>query len=536
MIYFSQAVMLIKLRRIIMKATKKIAALLLVMTLCFAMSSCSILNSMLGAAQPNTEDDGKPASAYVAIDINPSIELTISEDGTVVSVYGANEDGQVLLYEQEAEIIDKDIETAVAYITELAKEFGYLSEDNSDVSTTVSADTEEAAEALKNKIDAKIVSSAEGMGLAVTINTEAAFALLSELEELKASYPKNEYIQKLTPGKYKLVVSASTGGDVTIEAAAEMSNEELIKEINKVHKELKGHATEAYLSAKAKAKAMFESSMGIVSDGVYTIIYSERAVSIMAHPEYLNTIHYGATYQAYKTTARTYRSVLEIMRFANEYTNYELDETAVEEIKAALGITDDSMLRDKDGKITLGSVTKFCHRFIDKNEVSDEVKATVKEILAEAEDAAELVMMASETYKTELETLKNAIQTVVASVTETSSTILPMLPADAKAEFETCLADLNAAAVKLAEIMENGITTDEVIVLATEAEEKADAVLEKIQDDLTDEEKARVEFLTKGFDAQIKFLTGEFEGRLSKAEEEAKKHLEDKHNDRHGHK
>ena len=528
--------MLIHLRRIIMKATKKIVALLLVLTLCFAMASCSIIGDILGGNYTPDEDDSKPASAYVAIDINPSIELTVSDDGKVISVFGANEDGQVLLYEQETDIVDKDIEEAVAYITELAKELGYLNEDNSDVSTTVSANTEDIAEKLKNKIDAKIISSGEKMGLAVTINKETAFAILSELEELKAAYPANKYIQKLTPGKYRLVVSAASGGDITIEAAAEMSNKELIKEIKNVHKTLKGYATDAYRAAKAKAKAVLESSMGVISDGVYTLIYSERAASIIAHPEYLNTIHYGAMYQAYKTTARTYRSVLEIMRFANEYTNYELDEATVEEIKTALGITDDSALRDKDGKITLGSVTKFCYRFIDRNEVSDEVKATVKEILAEAEDAAELVMMASDAYKTELEALKKAIQTVVTSVTEASSTILPTLPAEAKAEFEACLADLNAAAVKLAEIMENGITTDEVIGLATEAEEKADAVLEKIQNDLTDEEKARVEMLTKGFEIQIKFLTGEFEGRLSKAEEEAKKHLEDKHNDRHGHK
>lgn len=516
------------------KTVKKLVAGLLIFVLCFAMASCSFIFGTGEGGNGDGEKEDKPASSYVAIDINPSIELTVSDDGTVVSVYGANEDGQILLYEEEANIVNKDIEAAVAYITELARELGYLNEDNSDVSTTVSAKTEALAKSLKSKVDAKIVSSAEGMGLAVSINAEAAFALMCELENLKAIYPDNEAIQNLTPAKYKLAVSASNGGDITIEAAAEMSNEALIAEINKVHSTLQGFATDAYRAAKARASAMFESSMGVISDGVYTHIYSERAASILAHPEYINTIHYGATYQAYKTTARTYLAVLDIMKFANEYTNYELDEAMVTEIKTALNITDDSLIRDEDGKITLGSVSDFCNKFIDENGVSEDVRATVKEILDEAKDAAELVIMASDAYATELEALKNAIQTVVENVTAISSTILPILPENAKAEFEACLADLNAASAKIAEIMESGDTSDSIMILASEAQKKADEVLKKIENDLTDAEKAKVELLTEGFVAQIKALTTEFEARLSLAEQQAKDYIENKRIERQG--
>ncbi|MBE6533265.1 MAG: hypothetical protein E7676_07235 [Ruminococcaceae bacterium] len=513
------------------KTVKKLIAGLLIFMLCFAMASCDFIFGTSNGSNSGENED-KPASSYVAIDINPSIELTVSDDGTVVSVYGANEDGQVLLYEEEANIVNKDIETAIAYITELAKKLGYLNENNSDVSTTVLAKTEAAAEALKSKVDAKIVSSAEGMGLAVSINAEAAFALLCELEELKALYPDNTAIQNLTPDKYKLAISASNGGDITIEAAAEMSNEALIAEINKAHKTLESYATDAYLEAKARAIAMFESSMGVICDGVYTKIYTERAASILANPSYINTIHYGAMYQAYKTSARTYLAVLDIMKFADEYTNYELDEATVAEIKTALSIADDSQLRDEDGKITLGSVSDFCNKFIDENEVSEDVKASVKEILAEAKDAAELVVMASGAYETELTTLKNAIQSVISNVTTVSSTILPLLPADAKAEFEACLADLNATSAKMADIMENGDTSDAVIILAAEAQKKADEVLEKIENDLTDAEKAKAEAILTGIEAQIKALTSEFEGRLSVAETQAKQYIENKRQER----
>ena len=513
------------------KEMKKLVAGLLISMLCFTMVSCDFIFGTSGGKE-NEPNENKPASSFVAIDINPSIELTVSEDGTVVSVYGANEDGQILLYEEEANIVNKDIEAAVAYITELANKLGYLNEDNSDVSTTVSAKTEAVAEALKSKIDAKIVASAEEMGLAVSINAETAFALLCELEELKNLYPDNTAIQNLTPDKYKLAISASNGGDITIEAAASMSNEALISEINKAHKTLEAYATDAYLEAKARAIAMFESSMGVISDGVYTKIYAERAASILANPSYINTIHYGAMYQAYKTSARTYLAVLEIMKFADEYTSYELDEATVADIKTALSIADDSQLRDENGKITLGSVSDFCNKFIDENDVSEDVKTSVKGILAEAKDAAELVVMASGAYEVELAALKNAIQSVINNVTTVSSTILPILPADAKAEFEACLADLNATSEKIADIMENGDTSDAVILLAAQAQKKADEVLEKIENDLTDAEKAKAEAILTAVESQVKTLTSEFEGRLSVAEAQAKQYIENKRQQR----
>lgn len=537
------------------KTLKLLTAWLLILTLCFTMASCDTILNLLDQETDNdktngsTNDDsgnnnadaddstsieGKTASAYVAIDINPSIELTVSDDNTVLSVYGSNEDGKVLLYEEEINIVGKDVEEAVDYITSLAEKMGYLTEDNSDINTTVSAATETLAEALKNKVDAQIISSAEKAGVEVTINTETAFAILSELEELKDLYPDSEAIQNLTPEKYRLAISAANGGGITIEAAAELLDEALIEEINKAHDTLEKYATDAYLEAKARAIALFESSMGIHLDGIYTQIYTERAGSIFSNLSYINTIHYGAMYQAYKTSARTYLSVLEIMKFADEYTNYQLSEDMVTEIKTTLSITDDTMLRDEDGNITLGSVTDFCNKFIDENEVSDEVKAEVREILAEVNDAAELVVIASEAYEADLSALKLAVQNVITTVSTVSSTILPLLPADAKAEFEQCLADLNATAEKLTEIMENGDTSDSIILLANEAQEKADEILEKINNDLTDGEKARAEEMKANIEEQIKTLTNEFEARLSAAEAQAKQYIENKRQERLG--
>ena len=507
------------------KSLKKISALALIATLCFAMFACS-------KPQEKDEETPKTADVYVGIDINPSVELTVAGDGTVISVYGSNEDGKILLYEQESTIVGKDIEAATDVITRLAIELGYLSEDNSGVTTTVSSDDAEATESIKSKINSKIVSSAESMGLTVTVDAEAAFELLCELEAFKERHPDNTAIQNLSPEKYKLAVSAANGGEVTVEAAAEMSTNALIEKISEAHGALKSFATDRYMSAKARANAIFESSSGILTDGIYTRIYAERTASILTNPAYIQTIHYGATYQAYKTTERTYLAILEIMTFANEYTDLELDGETAAELAEVLGLSDTSALEGEDGRITLGNAIDRCNRLVKENAIPEAAKNEAKEIIAEAENAAMLVTMASETYTVELASLKTSIQTVISSVSALSSTVLPMLPEGAKTEFEACLSDLNAASAKLADIMENGAAKDEIEALASDAKAKAEDMLTKINADLTDAEKARAEELTGEIETQIAALAAEFNARLSAAETEAKQYIEQKRAER----
>ena len=60
------------------------------------------------------------AQTFVSMDINPSVEFTLDKNNKVLSVHGANEDGQVLLYGEEG-IVGADIEVATAKVLELAK-------------------------------------------------------------------------------------------------------------------------------------------------------------------------------------------------------------------------------------------------------------------------------------------------------------------------------------------------------------------------------------------------------------------------------
>ena len=100
---------------------------------------------MLGACIPLAgcgKNDDK--SGYVSLDINPSVELVVDENGLVAGVRGVNEDGLVLLY-NESGIKGETVDNAVKKIVDISIEEGYLTEDNKVVNVTVSAKNDKNA-------------------------------------------------------------------------------------------------------------------------------------------------------------------------------------------------------------------------------------------------------------------------------------------------------------------------------------------------------------------------------------------------------
>ncbi len=164
------------------KFTSIILCVLLAVMAIFTMISCE-------------KEEGSPS--YVSIDINPSIELTVDAENKVVSVYAANEDANVLLYE-ETGIVGANIEGAIAKITELAIELGYIDETNKVVGTTISSENADWVATLQEKVNTKITATAKEAGLNITTDGEGAYSVLRQLETFKAKYPENEAIQNLS--------------------------------------------------------------------------------------------------------------------------------------------------------------------------------------------------------------------------------------------------------------------------------------------------------------------------------------------------
>lgn len=511
------------------KTLSRLIAFLTLFALVFSLAACNI-------APGNTDTDKEKgeigeAKTFVSIEINPSVELTLDKDGTVASVYGANEDGKVLLWEEELNIVGKDYEAAAEYITKLANELGYIKEGH-EIKTSVSSSLASAADTIKEKLNSKIVSTAEGIGLSVTASADVAHSIVRELNRLKERYPDNVGIQDLTPSKYKLVLSATEGGEISVTAAAVMSEAELIEKINDTHSKIESYATDLYKNAKGRAEILYEVAMGIALDGIYTEIYLERLPLIMAEPSYMKTFYYGAVYQAYKSTARTYSSLADIIEFGEEMTNYELSEDVVNTLAAELGITDITPLKNEDGKVTVASAVSYVDKFLEDNDLGDEAEERIDDILNEATDAAEMAAMASGMFGEDLTKLNMRITTIVETLNSTATPILSFLPSDAKAELEACLADLNATREKIGVMLQDGLTEDELATLTEEAEKKADEMKVKIEADLSEEEKAKAEELEERAKIEIEKLRVEFTERLNAAEAEAREEIAKKRNER----
>lgn len=513
---------------------KKLLSLVLVLTLAISLFSCRTLDGSDPSDGKNPTDSPSTdkntagdAVAFVTVDINPSIEITLDDKGVVATVYGANEDAQILLYGEAENLVGMSYEDAIDYITNLAVELGYLDAETGTVNTSVIADDLAFAEEVQAKLADRIKATATENGITINVDTSDPFSLLCELEELKAKYPDRVEIQSLTPTQYKLAARLSEREDISIIAALKYDTSEMIERISTAHSTLETYATDAYLSAKREATRLFEKSMGIVIAGAYNDVYLKNVIK---HP---GTFYYGAVYQAYSTTALTYRSIYEIKAFGNSMTDYEPDAVTVEAIKTELGLSDTTALENENGKITLDSLITFCDEFIATHEVPEDVKVKIHSIVAGAKAAAELADKATtEMYKADMERLKAQIGTVIATINSTYNTInsnplTQHVISDAqKAEMESCLADLALVEAKVAQIMEGGITLSEVDVLATEAEEKAAEMLTKIKADLTEDELADAEAKIENLKALQTQLTTDFEARLSAAETEAKNYIE----------
>ena len=183
-----------------------------------------------GACDNNNTDPADKAEnqAYVSLDINPAIELIVDKDNNVVSVRGENEDGQVLLYE-ETGIEGEKIDAALQKITDLAVQYGYLDENNKVVDTIVSSGNDEFAAEILSKVNTSVTATAENLGLSVTTDGEGAYSLLRKMDEVKKQFPNNKAIQNMSVSKFKLALSVSETGDISIDAAVAMDDAELIK-------------------------------------------------------------------------------------------------------------------------------------------------------------------------------------------------------------------------------------------------------------------------------------------------------------------
>ncbi len=487
---------------------------------CLSLIGCKKDKDGSGSSKPQAE-----VTTFVSLDVNPEIELTVDSENKVVSVYGANEDGKVLLYE-ESGIVGENIETAIAKITALAVEYGFLNQENKTVLASVSSSVEGKATEIENLIKGKMNVVAEGLGVAVSVDMEASFSLMREFEKFKAEHPDNQLIQRLSVEKFKLAVSASETGKVTLDVAVTMNDKELIEIVSSVHKDLVAFATDAYNKVKAEAFLIYDRTVSALVDGVYATFYQ---ANLMKHP---TTFWYGATYQAYKTMARGFNDLSNLMTYVEKSCDYPINEELVQEVLLALDLNaeDADKLKDGEGNVTLESVKSYVDILIKNLPESvdlTQLKDQIDQLLARVETDL-LVAVKEEIQKYEPQ-IKQIIDSAKIMVTALEGATF------INSEVEEVINDVNSILEGVLSDIENGeLSSQKLKGYADRANQKADEFLAKIKSDLSKEELAQIEKSIQDMEETLALAKKSMEDSISVAEKSIKDGFEKRREERRG--
>ena len=483
---------------------KKIA-ILLTLVLCV-----TLLTVSLAACNKDDGEDLTDATAFVTVDINPSVELTLNAEGKVLSAYGANEDGKVLLY-GEAGIVGESVDKAVENITRLAGEMGFLADADAVVETSVSSDDGNTAQ-LTARVNAGVEAAGRVLGISVKAEAASSFSLLRKLDALKAENPDDENVQALTPEEFKLMLSAAATGEVSLDVAVTLDTEALIDIVSDAHEVLADFATDAYTEAKA-AKA---AALDAVWTGYFTVHRPLDAYTAFA-------------YAGYNASAVAMDALSDVLFFIEKVGEYPLDEARIDAVAALLGFeeSDVDMLKNSDGEITLDSIEAYLDKLYRASDLAEDIEALRDDIAAElnaaeAEVKAEIAAFAKE-HEAEIAEIKAGLEEVAARIAPIADLVPPAVADTVNAIEE----DVIFAAEAVAAILNDGtITSAEVAELSDTLAAKADELYAEMTAELTEDELEEVNALMAKAEETLSHAEAEMKEALAEAEEAARAHLE----------
>ena len=419
------------------------------------------------------------AQSYVSLDINPAIELTLDANNKVISAYGANEDGQVLLY-GEVSVVGLNVEAAVEKITDLAVEYGFIDEDNKVVGTSVSSKTDALATDLLSKINAKVTATADKAGITVTTDADGAWSLIRKFNAFKEEHPN---AANLTISEFKLAVAASETGEISLEAAVELDDTALIKMINDAHKGVKEYATKAYEKAKADAEAAYDKAVTALTDCVYNLVVTSDDDGVIL----------GANYNKLNLAAVALDSAADAIAFAQDIRLNQTDLTIpATGIALALGVSIDE-LKNNDGKVTLESIYDYIDLLYKNGDITDTQHESIEK---------------------KIETSENNDQTVIDGTVNA-------VKASISASVELITDGKTIPGVDTTD----GLTVEEIRTLADYAKVEAKAYLKRLEAALDADELKSINQLKSAIESQMQTAKATMEDAIAQAKTAAETRL-----------
>lgn len=466
-------------------------------------------------------DNKDDKSAYVSLDINPSVELVLDENGLVAGVRGVNEDGLVLLY-NESGIKGETVDNAVKKIVDISIEEGYLTEDNHVVNVTVSAKgNEKYVKKLTENVNASINASANESGLTVKIDAEGTYSLRRKLDEFKKAHPDNKLVQSLSLAKFKLALSISETGEISLEHAVELEDDELIDLLKEYDSKVEQFATDAYTLAKKQALAAYDKAVTYNTYAAYSKFYLKNLST------HYDTAYLGAVYQTYASTALMMESIKNVAEYANRAADYPLTDAQAKTIADALGLDSTDALKNSKGEVTIRSVEAYADKLFKNSEVNAEIQNKMNELTnalnSVEKEVKDTVNALAIKYKDEI-----AYVAAVAEKTfETVEVIMTAVPEEYRQQFMAVVTELKNSITEIkAWAKEEKTYFADLDTFTARLESQRDKYLGEIKKDLSEEEWNAVQKDIEADIANAEVSKKNYEAAIAKAEEEAKKYLD----------
>lgn len=142
------------------------------------MGGCAVL-----ALASCGNEENNPAKSYVTVEINPSVEIVLDGNDEVITINGLNDDGKMLISEEDYE--GKDIDDIIEKIIEEAQACGYLvsSESENPVQRNISVSVTSSDDAHIAKLEAEVKVTVEDI-----IDKEKINAAFERLEGKKKEH------------------------------------------------------------------------------------------------------------------------------------------------------------------------------------------------------------------------------------------------------------------------------------------------------------------------------------------------------------
>lgn len=326
---------------------------------------------------------------------------------------------------------------------------------------------------------------------------------------------------------FRLALSASETGEVTLEAAVTMDDSALVEMISNAHKQADIFATEAFEDAKRMANAAYEEFVGMAVASAY-MTYTATKPALLP---------YGAAYFMYETSACGFELIAHSFVALEKIGGYEFNETQIAAVLSALGLENTpenvALIANDDGKVTVESVEAYADVLF-KNTAASESLETMKTELATALDTAESAL--AESIKTAKKAVLPRIEYIIAEgekgavILRPMQALLPEIIKTAVADFDTLAKDVKT------ELTTGELTAAELDAYAATLKGKAANVWTAMKAKMTEEELAALEEAKQQAIDGCAQAKAEMDAAIATAETEARAYLQAKKDARKNHK